>query len=146
MDTNMQVQKEVVRAVEAEIGNAESRIGISVEDGAVMLGGTAATYCDKYAAERAARQVSAVRAVSEGIHVGTDSAEPMDNSIARAIAHALQRAANVPANIQATVERGWITLRGEVTTTAQREAAFKTVKNAAGVERIYNLITIKPAE
>ena len=37
-----------------------------------------------------------------------------------------------------------MTLRGEVVSEAQRDAAVDAVRHRAGVERIYNLITIKP--
>lgn len=146
MNKNTELQRVVIGEVQAEIGDAESGIGISVDDGAVMLSGTAPTYSDKYAAERAARRVPGVRAVSEGIRVAVEAREPADDAIAKAVAHALQSDQCVPSAVQATVERGWVTLRGEVSSTSQREAALSAVRNGAGINRFYNLITIRPAE
>jgi hypothetical protein len=86
MNKNAELQKEVIGEVQVEIGDAESGIGISVDDGAVMLSGSAPTYSDKYAAERAARRVPGVRAVSEGVRVAVEAHEPADDAIAKAVA------------------------------------------------------------
>jgi osmotically-inducible protein OsmY len=120
------------------------RIGVSVCDGAVTLSGTAASYGAKYAAERAALRVPGVRAVSEGARVAAPH-ERGDEEIARAVAHALEQAPGVPAGVKATVEGGWVTLRGEALSTGQRDAALDAVRQRAGMERVYDLITVKPA-
>jgi osmotically-inducible protein OsmY len=146
MNKNAELQKEVIAEVQAELGDAESGIGVAVDDGAVMLSGTAPTYSDKYAAERAARRIPGVRVVSEGIQVAVEARDPADNAIAKAVAHAFQNDPSVPTAVQATVERGWVTLRGEVSSTSQREAALSAVRHGAGINRVYNLITIRPAE
>ena len=110
----------------------------------MTLSGTAPNYTEKYAAERAALRVPGVRAVSEGVGVG-EAHEHGDVQMAMAVARALQQGESVPPNVQATVEGGWVTLRGEVTSAAERDAAVNAVRHRAGVERIYNLITIKDA-
>ena len=92
------------------------------------------------------RTVLGVRAISEGIRVGKDGGASSDEGIAKAVARALEQDANVPSNVQATVEAGWVTLRGEVATAAEREAALTAVQDRAGVRRIYNLIAIKTAD
>jgi len=142
---DMQAQKDVIEKLKAELGIGASLMDVSVHDGAVMLSGTAASYTEKYAAERAALQVPGIRAVSERLQVAVALGH-VDDEIAIAVAHALKQDPSVPRVIQATVEGSWITLRGEVIKKSQSDAAVEAVRHQAGVERIYNLITVKPAE
>jgi osmotically-inducible protein OsmY len=88
--------------------------------------------------------VPEVRAVSQEIRVESAGLGHGDGAIAVAVAQALQSEADVPATVRATVERGWVTLRGEVVSEAQRDAAVEAVRRRSGVERIYNLVTVKP--
>lgn len=47
--------------------------------------------------------------------------------------------------VKVVVHRGWVTLTGEVTDAADKEAAFKAVLNLRGVKGIQNYITIAVA-
>ncbi len=144
MKADKELQSAVVEALKHALEVTASEVGVSVSGGAVRLSGVVPTYSEKYAAERAALSVSDVRAVSEEIQV--QLARPDDGgdgSIAEAVAQALQEA-DVPTTVQAAVEGGWTTLRGEVVSEAQRDAAVEAVRRRAGVQRIYNLVTIKP--
>jgi osmotically-inducible protein OsmY len=143
MRTDAQIHKDVIDQLEATLGAGASGIGVSVSDGTVTLSGTAASYTDKYAAERAAFEVPGVRCVCEAVGVGHDH-ERGDDEIAQAVERALLQDESVPAAVHATVEGGWVTLRGEVASESQKDAAVNAVRRRAGVERIYNLITAKP--
>jgi osmotically-inducible protein OsmY len=44
-----------------------------------------------------------------------------------------------------TVEKGWVTLKGEVEWQYQRQDAEKAVRHLWGVKGVTNLITVKPA-
>ncbi len=50
----------------------------------------------------------------------------------------------MPADVQAVVEKGWVTLRGEVTWQFQKEAAANAVRYLAGVKGVSNGIVIRP--
>jgi osmotically-inducible protein OsmY len=50
----------------------------------------------------------------------------------------------VPTGIQATVETGWVTLRGEANWEYQRKAAYDSVRYLPGVIGVINDLTIKP--
>jgi osmotically-inducible protein OsmY len=144
MKADKELQIAVVEALKDAPEVTASEVGVAVSGGAVRLSGVVHTYSEKYAAERAALSVADVRAVSEEIQV--QSARPDgggDGSIAKAVARALQEA-DVPSTVQATVEGGWTSLQGEVASEAQRDAAVEAVRHRAGVERIYNLVTIQP--
>ena len=145
MKTDAQLKKDVVGQLEAALGDDASGIGVSVSGGAVMLSGTAVNYNDKYAAERAALEVPGVRVVCEAVGVG-EVHHHCDDEITKAVERVLQQDQSIPADVHATVEGGWVTLRGEVASASQRDAAVNAVRQRAGIERIYNLITVKPSE
>jgi osmotically-inducible protein OsmY len=56
-----------------------------------------------------------------------------DTDVATAAASALRWSTSVPSTISATVERGWVTLSGDVDWTYQRRAAENAVRDLAGV-------------
>jgi osmotically-inducible protein OsmY len=69
-----------------------------------------------------------------------------DSEIANAIESALQWHTLVPAErIQVKVEKGWVTLKGEVDWEYQRLNAEKAVRPLTGVVGISNAITLKPS-
>src|SRR6516165_9592485 len=141
MKTDTELQDDVIGQVRAELGLGAGGIGVFVDNGTVMLTGTAANCAEKYAAERAALRVPGIRAVSEGIRVRAFHEHNGNEEIAKAVGRALQEDESVPAEVQATVEGGWVTLQGEVASIPERDAAVNAVRHQAGVERIYNLIT-----
>ena len=146
MKTDAQLQKDVQDELKWEPSVTASEIGVTVSDGVVTLNGSVPTYAEKYAAERAARRVLGVKAVAEEIQV-----EPYgphkhsDMEIAEAAVSALQSNVWVPAGVQATVDKGWVTLTGQANWEYQRQAAFDAVRFQAGVVGVTNDITIKPS-
>jgi osmotically-inducible protein OsmY len=145
MKTEQRLQKDVVGELEASQGTGTNGIEVSVNDGTVLLRGRAPTYTAKYAAERAVLRVSGVRVVSDGVCVREDHGHG-DEKLAKAVTLALEQTPGVPPNVQATVEDGWVTLQGEVTSSSQMNRALNAVRIQAGVERIYNLMTVKPTD
>ena len=145
MKADEELQTAVVEALKRAPEITASEVGVAVGGGAVRLSGVVHTCSEKYAAERAALSVPDVRAVSQEIRVTAAERDDGDGAIAAAVSRALQSQAGVPPTVQATVEGGWVTLRGEVVSEAQRDAAEEAVRQRSGVQRIYNLVTIKPA-
>ena len=122
-----------------------TEIGVAVSDGVVTLSGTVPTYAEKFAAEKATRRVSGVKAVADEVTVKPCGPHKRsDTEIAEAAARALRSHVWVPGSIQATVEDGSVTLRGEAGWEYQRSAAFDAVRYLPGVIGVYNEITIKP--
>ena len=114
-------------------------------NGVVTLNGTVPTYAEKCAAERAAQRVEGVKAIAEeitiklhGMHVRTDA------EIAALAATSLKSHVWVPTDIQATVENGWVTLKGHVHWEFQQRAATDAVRFLAGVKGVSNNITLEP--
>ena len=125
--------------------SADDDIAVAVRDGVVTLAGYVKSYVDKWHAERVASRVKGVRAVANDLEVRLlSSSERPDPDIARAALDALKWNISVPHDrIKVKVERGWVTLEGDVNWYFQREAAERSVRSLTGVKGVTNLITVK---
>jgi osmotically-inducible protein OsmY len=120
-------------------------IGVAVHGGAVTLAGHVRSYAEKRAAEKAAKRVHGVIAVANELEVRLPSSLKKDDTdIATAAAAAIRWSAPVPSTVSATVERGWVTLSGEVDWAYQRRSAENAVRDLAGVRGMSNQILVKP--
>jgi osmotically-inducible protein OsmY len=136
------IEEEVIQELGFDGRVEGAHIAVTVEDGVVMLSGTASGYAKKLAAQEAAHRVPGVLDVVNEIHVKGDW-DHCDRSIARAVRAALERAALVPdERILSTVSDGWITLEGHVERLRQCDEAQRAVCALAGVRGVYNKITI----
>ena len=147
MKTNAELQKDVQDAIKWEPLLNAAEIGVTVKDGVVTLTGTVDGYSKKTEAEDAAKNVAGVKAVVEKIEVKHSSslAKKDDNEIAAEIVNALKWNWQLPNDkVNVTVEKGWVTLGGELEWYYQKEAAKNTVKNLLGVTGVSNNITIRP--
>ena len=131
---------------EPSISDAET-IGVAVEDGIVTLTGSVKSFSEKWAAENAAERVSGVKAVSDDleVHLASDYSRT-DTDIARAAVDALRWNVNVPTDrVKVTVEKGFVTLKGDVDYRFQKEAAADAVRHLTGVTGLLNQIDVKPS-
>jgi len=122
-----------------------SEVGVAVKDAVVTLTGHLNTFAEKYAIERAVQRVAGVRAIAVEIDVKLDPGHKRsDSEIAAAVESALKWHSLVPADrIQVKVDRGWVTLKGEVDWNYQRESAENAVRPLTGVVGVSNAITLK---
>jgi osmotically-inducible protein OsmY len=142
--SDSELRRDVERELEWEPSIDARGIGVSVVDSIVTLTGEVSSYAEKWKAERAAERVAGVRGVVNEIEVKT-STEHSDTDIARAAVDALARDVMVPADrIKIRVEKGWVTLKGEVSWDFQRRAAERAIRNLPGIKGISNLISVKP--
>jgi osmotically-inducible protein OsmY len=145
MKTNTQLQNDVIEELKWEPSVTATELRVSANNGLVTLSGTVPTFAEKFAAELAARRVAGVKAIAEEIQVMPfGKHKRSDQEIADAAAHALKSNVRVPGDVQVTVEKGLVTLRGEVNWQYQRSAAMEAVRYLAGVTGVSNLISIKP--
>jgi osmotically-inducible protein OsmY len=146
MKTDKQLQQDVAEELRWDPSINEKEIGVAAKDGVVTLSGTVDSYADKYAAERAAKRVRGVRALAEDLTVRVPGDRSRtDTEIAHALVNALAWDVVVPKDrITATVESGWVTLRGGVDWQYQRAAAERAVRYLTGVKGVSNLITVTP--
>jgi len=142
--TDHELQKDVLAELRWEQGVEASEIGVAVKDGVVTLTGKVDTYLKKWRAEEAAHRVNGVIAVANDIEVRTIG-ERTDTDIAAAAVHALKWDASLPADkIQVTVDKGWVTLKGELEWQYQKQEAERVIRRLWGVKGVSNLITLKP--
>jgi osmotically-inducible protein OsmY len=143
--TDREIQADVLAELRWDPSIQANEIGVAVKDGVVTLTGTVDTYLKKWKAEEAAHRVNGVVAIANDITVRTIG-ERTDADIAAAAVHALKWNASVPADkIHVTVDKGWVTLKGEVEWQFQRQEAERAVRGLWGVKGVSNLITIKPS-
>jgi osmotically-inducible protein OsmY len=146
MKTDAQLKADVARELDWDPAINAAQVGVAVKDGVVTLTGHMDTYAEKFAAERATKRVNGVRAVAVEMDVKlAPHHERNDTEIAQAIESALKWHALIPAErIQVKVEKGWVSLSGEVDWEYQREAVQKTVRPLTGVLGVFNDIKLKP--
>ena len=146
MKNDIQIQKDVVAQLNWEPILNAAAIGVSVKEGVVTLTGIVDTYTKKMAAEKAAKKVSGVKAVAEEIQVGESPFyKRTDTEIAEAILNALKWHTAVREDrIKVKVEKGVVTLEGDVEWQYQRSAVKTAIEDLAGIKMIYNFIAVKP--
>jgi osmotically-inducible protein OsmY len=146
MKNNADLQKDVQDAIKWEPLLNAAEIGVTVKDGVVTLTGSVDNYSKKAQAEDAAKSVAGVKAVVEKIEIKyiNSLAKKDDNEIAAEVLNALKWNWQVPEDkVKVEVEKGWVTLEGELEFNYQRDAAKDAVVNLLGVTDVSNNITIK---
>ena len=145
MRTDMEIQKDVVAALRWEPSLRDDDIAVGVRDGVVTLAGFVDSYPDKWTAERVASKVKGVKAIANDLEVKLPSSSTRpDLDLAHAAVDALRWDVAVPQDrIQVKVEKGWLTLEGEVDWFYQKEAAERAVRCLTGIKGVTNLITVR---
>lgn len=146
MPTDVEIQRDVMDQLKWEPFLNPAEIGVSVKDGVVTLSGQVDSYNKKIGAELAVKKIAGVKAVAENIHVGVSPAYlKSDTEIAVAVANALKwHTAVAEDKVKILVEKGVVTLSGQVDWNYQRQAAVDAVKDMVGITRVNNYITVKP--
>jgi osmotically-inducible protein OsmY len=145
MKSNSDLQKDVQDAIKWEPLLNAAEIGVTVHDGVVTLTGTVDSYYKKSEAEHAAKNVAGVKAVVEKIEIQLgNSWQKNDNEIATEVLNAFKSNWEVPTDkVKVMVEKGWVTLEGELQWNYQKEAAKKAVHNLDGVKGVTSNLKIK---
>jgi len=142
--TDQEIQTDVLAELRWDLGTPAKDIGVAVKDGVVTLTGTVDTYLNKWRAEQAAHYVTGVTAVANDVAVRTIG-ERTDSDIAAAAVHALKWNTSIPADkIHVTVDKGWVTIKGEVEWQYQKQEVERVIRPLWGVKGVSNLITVKP--
>lgn len=120
-------------------------ISVAAHEGVITLTGFVHHYCEKIAAEKAAKSVYGVLAVANDIEVKTAVART-DPEIARDIVHAMTVDVTVPEHrIKIGVKDGYVDLEGTVDWNFQRTEAAACAHRVAGVRNVTNNITLRPS-
>ena len=142
MKSDHELRRDVERQLEWEPAVDERRIGVSVLAGVVTLTGDVPTYAQQWKAERTVERVEGVRGVVNElkVHLATDVS---DTDVARAVVAALTGDITVPSDrVKVKINKGWVTLRGEVNWDFERRAAERAVRGVVGVRGVSNLISV----
>ena len=145
MSEDRQLQEAVLAEFLWEPSITAAHIGVAATDGVVTLTGHVPNYLEKHAAEKAAARVKGVRAVAQELEVRLPfPTERSDEDIAHAAIDRLAWEVTVPRDaIKVRVDKGWVTLTGEVEWHYQKDAAERMIRGLHGVIGVSNQATIK---
>lgn len=145
MTGDHQLRRDLIDELDFEPSVTADNIGVGVHDGIVTLTGFVSSYPEKVAAERAARRVRGVRGIAEEIEVRLPSGKKdTDDEIAKRAVDVLNWRFGVPANrIAVKVEKGTVTLTGDVEWQFQKRDAEEAIRSLAGVAGLSNLIRVR---
>ena len=140
------LQRAVLAQLHWEPSVTAAHIGVAANDGVVTLTGHVENFAEKHAAEAATRLVKGVTGVVEEIEVRLAfDYRRGDDVIAAAAIDRLAWDVSVPRDaVKVSVEKGWVTLTGEVLWYYQRDAAEQDLRRLYGVVGVSNQISIRP--
>lgn len=144
MITDHQLRQDVLDELDFEPSVNAAHIGVGVHAGVITLTGFVSSYGQKLAAERAARRVRGVKAIAEEIEIRLPSDKKVaDDEIAGRAVDILEWRVGFPGNrIKVKVEKGIVTLTGDVDWRFQKSEAEAAVHNLGGVAGVANLIKV----
>ena len=144
MISDYQLRQDVLDELDFEPSVSAVHIGVGVHAGVVTLTGFVSSYGEKLAAERATRRVKGVKAIAEEIEVRLPSdAKLADDEIAARAVDILKWRIGFPAaRISVKVEKGIVTLTGDVDWRFQKSEAEAAVHQLSGVAGVANLIRV----
>jgi|AntAceMinimDraft_12_1070368.scaffolds.fasta_scaffold05511_10 VCBS repeat-containing protein len=145
MSTDHKLKEDVTAALGWEPSIAADHIGVAVEDGVVTLTGHVDSYWQKSQAERAIGRIRGVKGLAEELEVRLPGhMKKGDDEIAQAALHRMSSDIAIPKDaVKVKVQKGWVTLTGEVEWHYQKDAAAREVRSLAGVTSVTNDVTVK---
>jgi osmotically-inducible protein OsmY len=140
------LQKAVIAELDWEPMVTSAHIGVTANNGVITLAGHVGSFMEKHAAETAASRVKGVRAIAENIEVRpAGDMRRTDDQIAGAAVEAFSWDVSIPKDrIKVKVEKGWLTVTGDVDWHYQKDAIDHDVRRLFGVAGVSNQIAIKP--
>ncbi len=145
MKTDITLQQEVRDELSWDPALNTSDIDVTAKDGIITLSGYVNSYSKKLAAESAAKRVKDVTGVAIALKVYLAAEDKRtDEEITSAAWNAIKWSSFTPDDcIRIKVDKGWITLEGEVKWQSQKESAFAAVRNLVGIYGVSNLIKVR---
>jgi len=140
------IHAKVLAELESEAALREQEIHVAVQAGVVTLSGKVDRHEQKQVAEQAAARVSCVDVIAEELHVKVPgSSDLTDTDIAHSVANRLKARNDDPLyRVRAKVERGYVTLEGDVRQYSDKASAEHSLRGVRGVRGVINLIRIRP--
>ena len=146
MKTDAQLRADVIHELDWDPAIKAQGVHVSVDEGMVTLTGHLETYAEKFAAERAVRRVEGVKGLTAELDVRLAlSHQRNDADIVAAAESAFACHALIAAErLRVRVDKGWVTLGGELDWDCQRLVAEKAVRSLTGVVGVINHIMLRP--
>lgn len=140
------LQADVIDELDWEPSVNAADIGVTVHAGVVTLTGYLPNYAQKRAAEEAALRVAGVKAVAENIEVRLPNAtRRTDAEIAQAALDTIKWHAFLPEDrLTLRVQKGVVTIEGEVEWQYEKDKALESIRNMTGVVGVIDLIKLTP--
>jgi osmotically-inducible protein OsmY len=145
--TDTDIAQVVRRALEWDVLIPDKRIRSTVTDGWINLEGTVDRLSEREDAERAVRNLTGVKGVTNNIHVKPSEARPeevremIEEVLER---HAQRHARREAERIHVEVKDGTVTLSGNVRSWLEEHAVVGAVGHAPGVQKVRDLLRIDP--
>jgi osmotically-inducible protein OsmY len=145
MKSDSQLKQEVEDELMSNAAVDANGIGVAVVNGIVTLTGHVPDYAKKVAAEKCALRIAGVVAVVVGIDVKLrESEQRTDEDVALSVSAVLEWIAGLEEHaIRIKVEKGWVTLSGEVEDGYRSHMAEKNIIHMRGVTGVTNNIRIR---
>jgi osmotically-inducible protein OsmY len=146
--SDVQIRADVIDEMAYDPAVTVRDLAVVVDDGVVTLSGFVDSYSGRQAAEDAAWRVGGVIGVNNNLLVDPSPlGVPTDEEIADYLRERMRKDFLVPKDrITVDVQDGIVTLRGNVDSHLQREAAYEEAADAKGVRGVNDEITIGPAQ
>jgi osmotically-inducible protein OsmY len=147
----MRTDSDIKRDVEAELQSDPTidatDIAVAVKNGVVALSGFVRSYSEKMDAEAAAKRVDSVVGLANDLEVRPPTVDQRpDPELAREAVAAIK--SQLPFSwyqVKVVVDKGWVTLEGQVEWNHQREGAERAVRRIKGIKGVINTIQLKPS-
>jgi osmotically-inducible protein OsmY len=144
MKSDSQLRQEVEDELAANPAIDANRIGVAVADGIVTLSGYVSDYAQKVATEKSALRIAGVVAVV--VHFAVmlrEIDQRTDEDIALSVRAVLDWISGLEEDaVKIKVEKGWVTLSGEVQDGYRSHIAEKNIEHMRGVTGVTNNIKI----
>lgn len=141
---NKGLRQSVIDELGFEPSVKAENIAVTTANGIVTLSGHVRSYAEKIAAEKATLRVQGVKAVVQALEVHSNPNDlTPDEQLAVRVANVIAWNSLIPKTVRATVQKGWITLTGDVDWHYERQAAENAVNRMAAVVGVTNGIHIK---
>src|SRR5687768_2582699 len=142
--TDVRLRDAVCRRLASDPKLDSTAIGVAASGGVITLTGFVDRYSGRLEAERVAKQVRSVRAVTNELRVRL-VLDRRDVDVAYDVRRALQINPSAAEDVHAVVRNGRVTLTGTVPWFFQRAQAEHAVKQIRGVVAVINRIAVGPA-
>jgi osmotically-inducible protein OsmY len=145
MMSDHKLRQDVLDELEFEPRVNADHIGVGVRSGVVTLTGFVPSFAEKAAAERAVWRVRGVKAIAEEIEVRLPAdKKTSDDEIAGRAIDILKWRVGLPADrISIKVEKGIVTLTGNLDWQFQKTEAAAAVQHLSGVTGVVNDIQVR---